>query len=92
MGAGRAAAIICAKFPPRRSGSWFPDMLAVDHAAKCTSEMFRALVKSTGLCPIVGPAYHNHTDAKVERANGVIGDTLCAYANGRERERERAYL
>ena len=24
------------------------------------------------------------TNAKVERANGVIRDTLCAYANGRK--------
>ncbi len=25
-----------------------------------------------------------YTNAKVERANGVISDTLCAFANGRK--------
>ena len=37
-----------------------------------------------GSCLIVGSAYHKNTNAKVERANGVIGDTLRAYANGRK--------
>ena len=32
-------------------------------------------------CLIVGSACHKNTNAKVERANGVIGDTLQAYAN-----------
>ena len=37
-----------------------------------------------GSCLIVGSAYHKNTNAKVERANGVISDTLRAYANGRK--------
>ena len=31
---------------------------------------------------IVGSVYHKNTNAKVDRANGVISDTLQAYANG----------
>ena len=46
--------------------------------------MFRAFVKGWGSCLIVGSAYHKNTNAKVERANGVISDTLRAYANGRK--------
>ncbi len=30
---------------------------------------------------IVGSAYHKNTNAKVERANSVVSDTLSAYAN-----------
>ena len=67
-----------------RSGAGFPDVLVVDHDAKFTSEVFRAFVKSMGSCLIVGSAYHKNTNAKVERANGVISDTLRAYANGRK--------
>ena len=32
----------------------------------------------------VGSAYHKNTNAKVERANGVISNTLRAYTNGRK--------
>ena len=46
--------------------------------------MLRAFVKSMGSCLIVGSAYLKNTNAKVERANGVISDTLRAYANGRK--------
>ena len=67
-----------------RSGAGFPDVLVVDHDPKFTSEVFRAFVKSMGSCLIVGSAYHKNTNAKVERANGVISDTLRAYANGRK--------
>ena len=42
------------------------------------------MVKSRGSYLIVGSAYHKNTDAKVECANGVISDTLCAYVNGRK--------
>ena len=59
-------------------------MLVVDHDSKFTSEVFRAFVKGWGSCLIVGSAYHKNTNAKVERANGVISDTLRAYANGRK--------
>ena len=63
-----------------RSGDGFPDVLVVDHDPKFTSdiEVFRAFVKGMGSCLIVGSAYHTNTNAKVERANGVIGDTLHA--------------
>ena len=67
-----------------RSGDGFPDVLVVDHDPKFTSDVFRAFVRSMGSCLIVGSAYHKNTNAKVERANGVIGDTLRAYANGRK--------
>ena len=67
-----------------RSGSGFPDVLVVDHDPKFTSEVFLAFVKGMGSCLIVGSAYYKNTNAKVERANGVIGDTLRAYANGRK--------
>ena len=65
-----------------RSGAGFPDVLIVDHDPKFTSDVFRAFVRSMGSCLIVGSAYHKNTNAKVERANGVISDTLRAYANG----------
>ena len=65
-----------------RSCAGYSDALVVDHDAKFTSEVFRAFVKSMGSCLVVGSAYHKNTNAKVERANGVISDTLCAYANG----------
>jgi len=67
-----------------RSGDGFPDVLVVDHDSKFTSEVFRAFVKGWGSCLIVGSAYHKNTNAKVERANGVISDVLRAYANGRK--------
>ncbi len=47
------------------------------------SEVIR-VVKGIGSSLIVGSAYHKNTNAKVERANGVIGDTLCAFANARK--------
>ena len=67
-----------------RSGDGFPDVLVVDHDSKFTSDVFRAFVKGWGSCLIVGSAYHKNTNAKVERANGVVSDTLRAYANGRK--------
>jgi hypothetical protein len=42
-----------------------------------------------GSCLIFGSAYHKNTNAKVERANGVIGDTLRAFANGRKDDWDR---
>ncbi len=67
-----------------RSGDGFPDVLVVDHNPKFTSQVFQAFIKSMGSCLIVGSAYHKNTNAKVERANGVICDMLRAYANGRK--------
>ena len=72
-----------------RSGDGFPDVLVVDHDPKFTSDVFRAFVKGMGSCLIVGSAYHKNTNAKVERANGVIGDTLRAFANGRKDDWDR---
>jgi hypothetical protein len=72
-----------------RSGDGFPDVLVVDHDPKFTSDVFWAFVWSMGSCLIVGSACHKNTNAKVERANGVIGDTLRAYANGRKDDRDR---
>ena len=72
-----------------RSGVGFPDVLVVDHDPKFTSDVFRAFVKGMGSCLIVGSAYHKNTNAKVERANGVIGDTLRAFANGRKDDWDR---
>ncbi len=34
------------------------------------------------MCLIVGLAYHKNTNAKVERANSVVSDTLRAFTNG----------
>ncbi len=42
-----------------------------------------------GSCLIVGLAHHKNTNAKVERTNGVIRDTLRAYANGRKDDWDR---
>ena len=67
-----------------RSGDGFPDVLVVDHDPKFTSDVFRAFVRSMGSCLIVGSACHKKTIAKVERANGVIGDAQRAFANGRK--------
>ena len=62
----------------------------MDHDPKFTSYVFRAFVKGMGSesCLIVGSAYHNETNAKVERANGV-GDVLRAFANGRKDDWDR---
>ena len=72
-----------------RSGTGFPDVLVVDHDPKFTSDVFRAFAKGMGSSLIVGSAYHKNTNAKVERANGVIGDTLRAFANGRKDDWDR---
>ena len=70
-----AAAII--RHMCRRSGAGFPDVLVVDHDPKFMSAVFQAFVKSMGSCLLVGSAHHKNTNAKVERANGVISDTFA---------------
>ena len=55
-----------------RSCAGFPNVLMVDRDAKFTSHVFRAFAKSMGSCLIVGSAYRNNTNAKVERANGIV--------------------
>ncbi len=72
-----------------RSCDGFPEVLVVDHDPKFTSDVFWAFAKGMGSSLIVGSAYNKNTDAKVERANGVIGDTLRAFANGRKDDWDR---
>ena len=60
-----------------RSGDGFPDVLVVGHDPK--RDVFRAFVMGPSL--IVGSAYHNKTNAKVERANGVISNTVTLRAS-----------
>ena len=66
-----------------RSGDGVPDVLVVDHDPKFTSQLFREFTKAIGSALIVGTAYHKNTGSRVERANGVLGDTLRALANSR---------
>ena len=68
--------------PSVRAGAGFPDVLVLDHDTKFTSDVFRAFVKSMVSSLIVGSAKHKITNAKAERANSVISDTLRAYSNG----------
>ena len=58
-----------------RSGDGIPDVLVVDHDPTFTSALF-------GSSLIIGLAYHKNTNAKAERVNCVLGDTLRAFANG----------
>ena len=59
-----------------RSSDGIPDMLVVDHDPKFTSSLFRDFTWRIGSSLIVGSAYHKNTNAKTERVNGVLGDTL----------------
>ena len=63
-----------------RSGAGLPDALVADSAAKVTSAVFRVLVTRMGSCLIVSSACLKNANAKVERSNGAISDTLRAYA------------
>ena len=67
-----------------RSGDGIPDTLVVDHDPKFTSNLFREFTRRIGSSLLVGSAYHKNTNAKTERVNGVLGDTLRAFANGRK--------
>ena len=67
-----------------RSGDGIPDVLVVDHDPKFTSGLFREFTRRIGSSLLVGSAYHKNTNAKTERVNGVLGDTLRAFANGRK--------
>ena len=67
-----------------RSGDGIPDVLVVDHDPKFTSNLFREFTRRIGSSLLVGSAYHKNTNAKTERVNGVLGDTLRAFANGRK--------
>ena len=52
-----------------RSVDGIPDVLVVDHDPKFTSALFKEFTRC------IGSAYHKNTNAKVKRANGVLGDT-----------------
>jgi len=67
-----------------RSGDGIPDVLVVDHDPKFTSSLFREFTRCIGSSLLVVSAYHKNTNAKTERVNGVLGDTLSAFANGRK--------
>ena len=67
-----------------RSGDGVPDVLVVDHDPKFTSNLFREFTRRIGSSLLVGSAYHKNTNARAERVNGVLGDTLRAFANGRK--------
>ena len=49
--------------------------------------MVSAFIKSVGSSLIVGTEYHKDTNAKAERANGVVSDAPRAYADGRKDDR-----
>jgi len=66
-----------------RNGTGVPDAVVVDHDPKFRGTFFTAFAKGLGSSLIVGSAYHKNTGAKVERVNGVVGDTLRAFVNGR---------
>ena len=67
-----------------RFGGGIPDVLVVDYDPKFTSVLlFKELMRRIGSSLLVGSAYHKNTNAKAERVNGMLGDTLRAFANGR---------
>ncbi len=61
-----------------RSGDGVPDVLVVDHDPKFTSKLFKEFTRSIGSSLLVGSAYHKNTNARAERVDGVLGDTLRA--------------
>jgi hypothetical protein len=72
-----------------RSGDGFRDVLVVDHDQKLTSAVFLTLTKAMGSTLIVDSAYHKSTNANVEQAKRVIGDTLRAHAKDRKDDCDR---
>ncbi len=70
------------------SGDGVPDVLVVDHDPKFTSKLFKEFTRSIGSSLLVGSAYHKITNARAERVNGELGDTLLAFANGRKDDRD----
>ncbi len=61
-----------------------PFFVVADHDPKFTSTHFREFTRRIGSSLIVGSAFHKNTNTKLERVNGVLGDTLRAMANGRK--------
>ena len=62
-------------------GTGVPDALVLDQDPKFRSQFFQTFVKKLGSSLVMSTAYHKNTNAKVERMNGVLGDTLRAYSN-----------
>ncbi len=56
-----------------RSGDGIPDALVVALNPKITSNIFREFNRR------LGSKYHKNTNARAERVNGVLGDTLQAF-------------
>ncbi len=65
-----------------RSGDGVPDVLVVDHDPKFTSALFREFTQILCSSLLVGSAYHKNTNARAERVNGVLCNTLRSFANG----------
>ncbi len=66
-----------------RSSDSIPDVCAVvDNDPKFTSNPFREFMRRIGSSLIIGSAFHKHTNAKVERVHGVLGDAVLTYTNG----------
>ena len=65
-----------------RSGDGVPDVLVVDHDPQSTSKLFWGFTRSIGSSLLVGSEYYKNSNALAERVNGVLGDTLRAFANG----------
>ncbi len=61
-----------------RSGDGVLDVLVtrVDQDPKFTSKLLREFKRCIGSSHLVGSAYHKITNAKMERVNGVLNDTL----------------
>ncbi len=69
-----------------RPGDGMPDVLVVEHDPKFTSTMFREFTRPTAPVSSVIQRSTRIKRAKVERDDGVLGDTLRAYADGRKDE------
>ena len=58
------------------------EMALLDHDPKFTNALLKEFVRCICSSLLIGSAYHNNTNAKAERVNGVLGDTQRAFANG----------
>ena len=67
-----------------RTEDGVPDVLVVEHDPKFTSALFKEFTGRIGSSLLIGSAYHENTKAMAERVNGVLGDTLRAFTNGRK--------
>ena len=58
------------------SGDGIPFVLVVDQDPKFTSALFKEFTRRIGSSLLIGSAYQKNTNAKAERVDGVLGDTL----------------